>query len=90
VFAVVPEILAAFRAAAFGEAGLATALAALPAVATGSVAAVVVRVALFADLLASSRVSWQRSRDGQQDDCLADRSATEQSSGQRPGQRVET
>jgi hypothetical protein len=52
VFAVVPEILADFRAAAFGEAGLATALAALPAVATGSVAAVVVLVALLADLLA--------------------------------------
>jgi hypothetical protein len=50
VVLVVVEILT--LAAAFFSPGLAAALAALPAVATGSVAAVLVLVALLADLLA--------------------------------------
>jgi len=67
MFAVVLETLTAFHAAAVGETGLATALAALTALASGPVAAILVLVALPADVLAGEGVLWESEPGGEND-----------------------
>jgi hypothetical protein len=64
---VVLEILTAFHAAAVGETGLATALAALTALASGPVAAILVLVAPAANIPATSRdIGCMTGQDGDQ------------------------